>query len=104
LKLTDVSEVRTVSIIRAVMEAVRTSETSVNFNVAARRHISKDSKLCMYRFVVLLFRKLIPLEENRKLNDRQRSAMKLAVGWESKNLSCTLDTRLPPQHETSAAL
>jgi len=26
------------------MEAVRTSETSVNFNVATRRYIPKDSK------------------------------------------------------------
>jgi len=49
--LTDVSEVRTASIIRAMiiialmMEAVRTSETSVNFNVTTRRYIPEDSKL-----------------------------------------------------------
>jgi hypothetical protein len=47
--LTYVSEVRTASIIRAIialmMEAARTSETSVNFNVTTRRYIPKDSKL-----------------------------------------------------------
>jgi hypothetical protein len=43
LKVTDVSEVRTASIIRAMMEAVRTSETLVNFNVTRRRYIQEDS-------------------------------------------------------------
>jgi hypothetical protein len=44
--LTDVSEVRAASIIIALMiEAVRTSETSVNFNVTTRRYIPEDSKL-----------------------------------------------------------
>jgi hypothetical protein len=33
------------SIIRAVMEAVRTSETSVNFNMTTWRYIPEDSKL-----------------------------------------------------------
>jgi hypothetical protein len=37
LKLTDVSEVRTVSAL--MMEAVRTSETSVNINVTTLRYI-----------------------------------------------------------------
>jgi hypothetical protein len=41
LKLTEVSEVRTASIIRTLialmMEAVRTSETSVNFNLPTRQ-------------------------------------------------------------------
>jgi hypothetical protein len=46
LKLADVSEVRTASI-KAMMEAVRTSETSVNFNLTTRRYIPKDSKLHM---------------------------------------------------------
>jgi hypothetical protein len=49
LKLTDVSEVRTASIIRAsialMMEAVRTSKTSMNFNVATERYIPEDSEL-----------------------------------------------------------
>jgi hypothetical protein len=52
LKWTDVSEVRTASIIRVVnsfndvmMEAVRTSETTVNFNVTTQRYIPEDSKL-----------------------------------------------------------
>jgi hypothetical protein len=31
--------------IALMMEAVRTSETSVNFNVTTRRYISEDSKL-----------------------------------------------------------
>jgi hypothetical protein len=40
LKLADISEVRTASIIRSIalmMEALCTSETPVNFNVTARR-------------------------------------------------------------------
>jgi hypothetical protein len=41
LKLTDVSEVRIASIIRAVMKTVRTCETSVNF-VTTRRYIPED--------------------------------------------------------------
>jgi hypothetical protein len=49
LKLTDVSDVRTASIISAIialmMEAVRTSKTSVNFNVTTRRYIPEDPKL-----------------------------------------------------------
>jgi hypothetical protein len=46
LKLTDVSEVHTVSIITALtMEAVRTSEMSVNFNLTTLRYIPEDSKL-----------------------------------------------------------
>jgi hypothetical protein len=45
LKLADVSEVGTASIIRAVMEAERTCETSVNFNVTTWRYIPADSKL-----------------------------------------------------------
>jgi hypothetical protein len=46
LKLTDVSEVRTAPIIIAMMmEAVRTSETSDDFNVTTRRYIPEDSKL-----------------------------------------------------------
>jgi hypothetical protein len=59
-KLTDVSEVLAASIIRATMEAVRrrmmifialmmeaerTSETPVNFNVTTRRYIPEDCKL-----------------------------------------------------------
>jgi hypothetical protein len=42
----DVSEVRTASIIRAVMtKAVRTSETSAQFNMSTRRYFPDDSKL-----------------------------------------------------------
>jgi hypothetical protein len=46
--MTDVSAVRTASIIRAIialmMEAARISETSVNFNVTTWRYIQEDSK------------------------------------------------------------
>jgi hypothetical protein len=43
LKLTDVSEVCT-AITALMMAAVRTSETSINFNVSTRRYIPEDSK------------------------------------------------------------
>jgi hypothetical protein len=49
LKLTDVSEVRTASIIALMMEAVRISETSANFNVTTWRYIPEDSKLHIRR-------------------------------------------------------
>jgi hypothetical protein len=50
LKFADVSEVLTAFIIIAlIMEAVRTSETSVNFNVNTRRYIPEDSKLHVRR-------------------------------------------------------
>jgi hypothetical protein len=42
---TDVSEVRTASIIALMMEAVRTSETSVNTYLTTRQYIPEDSKL-----------------------------------------------------------
>jgi hypothetical protein len=48
LNLTDVSEVRTASIIRSIalmMEAVRTFESSVNFNVTTQPYIPENSKL-----------------------------------------------------------
>jgi hypothetical protein len=49
LKLTDVSEVRTASITRALNEdlidAGRTAETLVNYNVTTRRYIPEESKL-----------------------------------------------------------
>jgi hypothetical protein len=44
LKQTDVSEVGTASII-TLMEAVRTSETSVNYNMTTRRYIPEDYHL-----------------------------------------------------------
>jgi hypothetical protein len=47
-KLTDISEVRTASIITLMMEAVCTSETSVNFDVTTRRYSPEDSKLQVY--------------------------------------------------------
>jgi hypothetical protein len=42
--LTDISEVRAASIIRA-MEAARTSETSVDIQLRARQYIPEDSEL-----------------------------------------------------------
>jgi hypothetical protein len=53
--LTDVSVARTAYIIRAMMEAVRTSETSVNFNVTTRRYIPEESKL-HFNFVYLKYK------------------------------------------------
>jgi hypothetical protein len=53
--LTDVSEVRTASIIRAMslialmMEAVRTSETLVNIYLTTWQYIPEDSKLHTHR-------------------------------------------------------
>jgi hypothetical protein len=45
LKLADVSEMRTTSIIALMMEAVRIPETSVKLNVFTQRYIPEDSKL-----------------------------------------------------------
>jgi hypothetical protein len=45
LKLIDVSDMRTASILRAMMEAVHTSEMYVSFNVTTRRYIPEVSKL-----------------------------------------------------------
>jgi hypothetical protein len=45
LKLTNISEMRTAIIIIVLMEAVHTSETSVNFNVTTWCYIPEDSKL-----------------------------------------------------------
>jgi hypothetical protein len=42
LKLIDVSEVRTASIIRAITEAVRTSETSAYFHDTTQRYITQS--------------------------------------------------------------
>jgi hypothetical protein len=42
---TDVSEVRAASIIRAMMEAARTSETSVDIQLRTRQYIPEDSEL-----------------------------------------------------------
>jgi hypothetical protein len=53
LKGIDVSEVRLASIIRAMMEAVYTSETSVHFNVTTWRYKPEDSKPNMMQFVSL---------------------------------------------------
>jgi hypothetical protein len=53
LKGTDISEVRPASIIRAMMEAVHTSETSVHFNVTIWRYNPEDYKPNMTWFVSL---------------------------------------------------
>jgi hypothetical protein len=49
--LTNVSEVRTASIIRAKNIAVRTSETSVSIYLTTRQYIPEESKL----YTVLLY-------------------------------------------------
>jgi GTP1/Obg family GTP-binding protein len=43
--LTDVSEVRAASIIRAMMEVARTYETSVDIQLRTRQYIPEDSEL-----------------------------------------------------------
>jgi hypothetical protein len=53
LKFTDISKVRTASIIALMMEAVRTSETLVNFNMTTRRYIPEDSNVHTRRRVNL---------------------------------------------------
>jgi hypothetical protein len=56
LKVIDISEVRTASIIRAMplialmMEALCTSETLFNFNVTTWHYIQKTLKLQSYKF------------------------------------------------------
>jgi hypothetical protein len=45
---TDVSEVRAASIIRAMMEVVRTSETSVYYNETTRRNIPEGTNLQLF--------------------------------------------------------
>jgi hypothetical protein len=47
--LTDISEVRTASIIALAIEAIRNSETSVNINLTTHRYIPEDSKLHTHR-------------------------------------------------------
>jgi hypothetical protein len=42
---TDVSEVHAASIIRAMMEAARTSETSVEIQLRTRKYMPEDSEL-----------------------------------------------------------
>jgi hypothetical protein len=44
---TDVSEVRTASIIWAMMEAARTSQTSVGIQLITRQYIAEDSEIVM---------------------------------------------------------
>jgi hypothetical protein len=51
LKFTDISKVRTTSIIALMMEAVCTSETLVNFNMTTRRYIPEDSNVHTRRCV-----------------------------------------------------
>jgi hypothetical protein len=49
---TNVSEVHAVSIIRAMMEAARTSKTSVDIKLRTRQYIPEDSELHkLYKFV-----------------------------------------------------
>jgi hypothetical protein len=56
---------RTASIIALMMEAVRTSETSVNFNVTIRRYIPKTLNFkylsVLNKLITVEHRKLLPL-------------------------------------------
>jgi hypothetical protein len=45
---TDVSEVRATFIIRAMMEAARTSETSVDIDLTTQQYIPEDTELHVY--------------------------------------------------------
>jgi hypothetical protein len=49
LMSTEVSEVRAASVIRAVMEAARTSETSVDIQLRTRQYIPEYSELHIRR-------------------------------------------------------
>jgi hypothetical protein len=49
LEQTDVSEVRTASIIKAIMEAVCTSQTSVYSNETTRRYFPEGSNIYVRR-------------------------------------------------------
>jgi hypothetical protein len=46
-----------IGVINLMMVAVRTSETSVNFNVTTRRYIPEDSKLHQYLYDSLRYYK-----------------------------------------------
>jgi hypothetical protein len=59
LMLTDVSEVRTASIISLMMQAVRTSETSVNIYLTTQQFIPEDSTF----HSLLLFTKFVKNEK-----------------------------------------
>jgi hypothetical protein len=52
--LTDVSEVRTATIISAMKEAVRTSETSVNIYLTTWQYIPEDSEELYQQPIVYL--------------------------------------------------
>jgi hypothetical protein len=47
----DVSEVRAVSIIRVMVEAARTTETSVDIQLRTRQYIPEDSELQSHQLV-----------------------------------------------------
>jgi hypothetical protein len=75
LKITDVSEMRTASIIYLKKDAVRTSETSVIFNVTTWRYVSEESKLNIVQF------------SNSELRDPEavRSEAKLLMAWKLRS-------------------
>jgi hypothetical protein len=50
-KSADISEVRAASIIRAIMEAARTSETSGDIQLRTRQYIPGDSELHPLKFI-----------------------------------------------------
>jgi hypothetical protein len=69
---TDVSDVRPASIIALMMEAVRTSETSVNIQLRTRQYIPEDAGLHEQ-----IYHKLKPItyDEQIQLNQRNETCI-----------------------------
>jgi hypothetical protein len=64
--------------ISAMMEAVNTSETSVNFNVTTRHYIPEDSKLCN-KYVFNLSNKNTLQYKNEEISCRSNNQSYVAV-------------------------
>jgi hypothetical protein len=87
LRFTDVAEERTASITRAIihfialiMEAVRTSETSFNFNVTTRHNIQQDSKLVLYTLYFNVLIKVTNFPQRFKNCTRRISCYRILIG------------------------
>jgi hypothetical protein len=109
--LTDVSEVRTTSIIVLMVEA-RISETSVNIYFTTRQYISEDSKFNVYvykvSYVMLWSRgSSVSIVSDYGLDDRAievrspagvkdfSSSLRVHTGSEAHPASCTMGTGGP---------
>jgi hypothetical protein len=66
-----------------MMETVRTSETSVNFNVTTRRYIPEDSKLHIFWYFVLSkktgYFKSVPLLAMQALRGEEYSSYSFLI-------------------------